>query len=335
MKNFVPLGTGNSRLMKSSIPAGTTWEQALAMLIAGTFPYDTGQLNAAGISQQGDPLNKNTLLKDATAQSYGLGTDAVPDDVLSKLSRFHSGLGNEYLWAKYGYEEGIILESSETTKNLLYNMSTIYISYSDEAIISNGEISLVSPTKIRVGGGNASSTSSVIIGKYIEIYQNTAKQAVGYCTSSTTASGQISVVYKKATVGQKSQLLGYVNSPDENAYPPSISDGYSYTAVGQLGDKAQIATGSYTGTNTYGSSDPNTLTFDFPVKVLIIRARTSNASDYGATIISGGEIPIESYSANTRYIIVTSFGTTVSWYSADAYMQLNIDNYSYDYVAIG
>lgn len=86
MKNFVPLGTGNSRLMKSSIPAGTTWEQALAMLIAGTFPYDTGQLNAAGISQQGDPLNKNTLLKDATAQKYGGGDTMVPDDVLAMLA---------------------------------------------------------------------------------------------------------------------------------------------------------------------------------------------------------------------------------------------------------
>lgn len=86
MKNFVPLGTGNSRLMKSSIPAGTTWEQALAMLIAGTFPYDTGQLNAAGISQQGDPLNKNTLLKDATAQSYGGDETMVPDEVLAMLA---------------------------------------------------------------------------------------------------------------------------------------------------------------------------------------------------------------------------------------------------------
>lgn len=86
MKNFVPLGTGNSRLMKSSIPAGTTWEQALAMLIAGTFPYDTGQLNAAGISQQGDPLNKNTLLKDATAQKYGGDDTMVPDDVLAMLA---------------------------------------------------------------------------------------------------------------------------------------------------------------------------------------------------------------------------------------------------------
>lgn len=37
--------------------------------------------------QQGTPLNKASLLKDATAALYGLGTGAVPDDVLSKLSK--------------------------------------------------------------------------------------------------------------------------------------------------------------------------------------------------------------------------------------------------------
>src|SRR5699024_6770472 len=38
-------------------------------------------------TQQGDPLNKATLLKDATAALFGLGTDAVPDDVLGLLSK--------------------------------------------------------------------------------------------------------------------------------------------------------------------------------------------------------------------------------------------------------
>lgn len=33
-------------------------------------------------TQEGTPLNKATLLKDATAALFGLGTDAVPDDVL-------------------------------------------------------------------------------------------------------------------------------------------------------------------------------------------------------------------------------------------------------------
>lgn len=36
-------------------------------------------------TEEGTPLNKNTLLKDATAALYGLGSDAVPDDVLGML----------------------------------------------------------------------------------------------------------------------------------------------------------------------------------------------------------------------------------------------------------
>ena len=35
-------------------------------------------------TQAGTPLNKATLLSDSTAALFGLGTDAVPDDVLAK-----------------------------------------------------------------------------------------------------------------------------------------------------------------------------------------------------------------------------------------------------------
>lgn len=38
-------------------------------------------------TQAGTPLNKATLLKDATAALFGLGTGAVPDDILSLLSK--------------------------------------------------------------------------------------------------------------------------------------------------------------------------------------------------------------------------------------------------------
>lgn len=37
--------------------------------------------------QEGTPLNKASLLKDATAVLYGQGVDAVPDDILSILSK--------------------------------------------------------------------------------------------------------------------------------------------------------------------------------------------------------------------------------------------------------
>lgn len=41
-------------------------------------------------TQEGDPLNKDTLLKDTTAALFGLGGTAVPDDVLKKISVFFS-----------------------------------------------------------------------------------------------------------------------------------------------------------------------------------------------------------------------------------------------------
>ena len=87
-------------------------------------------------TQEGTPLNKASLLKDATASLFGLGTDALPDDALNLLSRFQAGLGNEYVWAKY----------------------------------DNGD------------------------------------------------------------------FAGYVNSPDPNMYPPSNSDGFTYSRLGQIGD---------------------------------------------------------------------------------------------------
>ncbi|WP_298030308.1 hypothetical protein, partial [uncultured Dysosmobacter sp.] len=39
------------------------------------------------VDEEGTLVNKSTLLKDATAALYGLGTEAVPDEVLAALSK--------------------------------------------------------------------------------------------------------------------------------------------------------------------------------------------------------------------------------------------------------
>ena len=101
MENLVPLGTGNSRFMKSNIPASTTLTQLIQMLNNGTFPYDVGTINPAGISQQGTPLNKDTLLKDATAALYGYSDPGpiVPDHLfatLSKAALYYSTVAPKY-----------------------------------------------------------------------------------------------------------------------------------------------------------------------------------------------------------------------------------------------
>ena len=46
-------------------------------------------------TQAGTPLNKATFLKDATAALYGLGTGAVPDDVLAELGKY-----KQYWWRR-------------------------------------------------------------------------------------------------------------------------------------------------------------------------------------------------------------------------------------------
>lgn len=98
MQDFVPLGTGNSRSLKSAVPAGTSWEQALEMLRNGTFPIDIGAVNDSGVAQKGTPLHRATLLSAETEALYpGLPENPVPDDVFAVLSSYSYVIKGEYI----------------------------------------------------------------------------------------------------------------------------------------------------------------------------------------------------------------------------------------------
>lgn len=73
---------GTSRLMRAELPA--TYEEFRAKCRDGAQPLDI-LFNALGWSQLPTFLNKANLLKDQTADMFGLGTDAVPDDVLATI----------------------------------------------------------------------------------------------------------------------------------------------------------------------------------------------------------------------------------------------------------
>lgn len=96
MIDSVLKGTGNSRFLKSAVPAGTSWADALAMLQAGTFPIDFNGINTEGFQQVGTPLNKANLLKDATALTLGLTGDVVPNDMFNALAH----AGDLHVWKK-------------------------------------------------------------------------------------------------------------------------------------------------------------------------------------------------------------------------------------------
>ena len=87
MQDMVPLGTGNSRFLKSVAnikslyPDYDAFTEALA---AGTFPIDLNGVNPAGVSQTGTALNKANLLSDATgAKCGGASTPNAAFDYLS------------------------------------------------------------------------------------------------------------------------------------------------------------------------------------------------------------------------------------------------------------
>ena len=96
MIDSVLKGTGNSRFLKSAVPAGTSWADALAMLQAGTFPIDFNGINTDGFQQVGTPLNKANLLKDATAAQIGLPPSTTPDGMFRALGN----TGELHVWRK-------------------------------------------------------------------------------------------------------------------------------------------------------------------------------------------------------------------------------------------
>ena len=350
MENLVPLGTGNSRFMKSNISPSTTLAQLIQMLNNGTFPYDVGTINPAGISQQGDPINKDTLLKDATAALYGLGSDAVPDDVLAYLGQY-----SQYWWKRTSISDyspvigttsvQVVAEGGMSGVDTVYCSGTISIS-------STGIITLDNPVSCGPGTGNE---PTVLRGKY---FTTTRSGMSGVFYAATDAEAYVSggsplywnVECGQVTAQQTSEPVDYVHSSDRDAYPDSGESGnYTYQFLGVPFDNAveapKIETGSYVGTGTYGASNPNTLTFDFEPKVVFIQGTSlSNYSGYfGGCFVkntSAGPVFMSTENNNNQgayWAVMTEWdGKSFAYYSkvSNAY-QMNLSGGTYTYLAIG
>ena len=109
----------------------------------------------------------------------------------------------------------------------------------------------------------------------------------------------------------------------------------------------KIETGSYVGTGTSGSGNPNTLTFPFEPKfVVILRGSGSTSPSYNAGDpknaplfmargINGITQQGGSSAAYWGYNSAEWDGNSVKWYSNDASKQKNLSDSTYYYVAIG
>lgn len=160
MIDSVLKGTGNSRFLKSAVPAGTSWADALAMLQAGTFPIDFNGINTEGFQQVGTPLNKANLLKDATAAQIGLPPSTTPDGMFQALGN----TGDLYVWRKTVVTKEPIPEvpgsytlGRAAITNLARMTSNGYNGYAANILVSkeikvnlDGSVELVSPTSRRM-----------------------------------------------------------------------------------------------------------------------------------------------------------------------------------------
>ena len=132
-------------------------------------------------------------------------------------------------------------------------------------------------------------------------------------------------------VNKMQQVTGY----------PAIPAGTTIEYLGVLGDKTSIETGSYVGTGTSGSKNPNTLTFGFEPKFVHIQSYSIGNGDstgYGfAFFLSGTRgFTIGPSSSNDLFSLNAKFNKNIlSWYQANEYAQLNEKNVKYFFAALG
>ena len=318
-------------------------------------------------TQEGTPLNKATFLKDATAALYGLGTSAVPDDVLAELGKYkqywwrrrlpageweyvQSSYRNEYPDSSesngYVVKVGNIISERD---QIAANDARTPIKYADAVITSQtGTLSLVSPSELTVSGTTVSKYN-VLKGKYILLED-------GATTGSTSGFLLTGVYYiPDDAIFSISSSSRQIVSVDKYAIVTAspLIDGYEYNYLGIPFDNAvtapKIETGSYVGTGTYGQANPNTLTFGFAPKLVIVFTKDYGLRPYGSSngywyhsfLWTLGQDEILSASTGTNFLSVSTNGFTFSWWyksgvsSKQAENQLNKENTTYGYVAIG
>lgn len=339
---------GTSRLMRANLPA--TYEEFKTQAAAGTLPLDV-LFNESGWSQFPTFLNKANLLRDNTAALFGLNADAVPDDALSYLGQY-----NLHWWKTTAtsttsahYTMGGLTSSGQITA-----VGTVYYKGSSIAVDANGNLSIPNETSVV-----PTNTATSVAGSYIRCEASDGNKFY-YCDTGSTikkyGTNTLTLTNYKVVTGHPAVTnvgaVAYLQSTERNTYPHSGTvNGLEYEYLGIPFDNSvnapKIATGSYTGTGTYGASNPNSLTFDFVPKMLFILESSKDGRPIFSIFCTWPEALSSSY-AHYGYTALTSAltitgtkafakftGTTFSWYATDsARNQMNSNEYNYRYIAI-
>lgn len=209
--------------------------------------------------------------------------------------------------------------------------------YSDSVVVnSDGVVSLGgNPTQLILASWDTPDVCDVLKGKF----------ACPVTTGSRFSTNEV-VFFPNDTVFSKSSVSGGYVAINAEQYQivtgyPAIPAGTTIKYLGVLGDKTSIETGSYVGTGTSGSGNPNTLTFGFEPKFVHIQSYSIGNGDstgYGfAFFLSGTRgFTIGPSSSNDLFSLNAKFNKNIlSWYQANEYAQLNEKNVKYFFAALG
>ena len=295
-------------------------------------------------TQAGDPLNKATLWSDVTAALFGLGVDSVPNDGFAYLGKYA-----QHWWRRREYKPTEILfgEAENITVSWRSSSSGVWsVSYSEDITILGSSVLLKDPKTLNVSYKTYTEANK-LKGKYFLEYDSTTVCYVEPTASDATRRGSYYVYIngkkiQSVSPGHPTGEWEYVKSSSRSAYPDSgEQDGYEYEYLGipfdnAVGPDVQIENGSYVGTGTYGQNNPNSLTFGFVPKFVLIQ---TNDLKLEITMLLNG---ITATGNNTgsgssdRQVKPTWSNNTVSWYvDGDADNQRNISGTTYYYIAIG
>ena len=93
----------------------------------------------------------------------------------------------------------------------------------------------------------------------------------------------------------------------------------------------KVTAGSYTGNGQYGKETPNSLSFPFPPKFLMI----AEPQGYSVIVINNSQYALYG-GVGAWYLFATWSGNSVSWYSPDSERdQMNSSGKTYTYYAFG
>ena len=262
-----------------------------------------------------------TYLTSTNRNAYQDGDDEVPAKYM--LGDIHSGdsVLVEWGWVKY--------------------------KYSNEVKVSGDSLVLVSPSTITIHAGpnpvDPSEAAEVLPGKYIEIEDGGSGGDLGFEEHTIyfiPTDAEITTAPADTGAGAAGSMV-ITKKYQDVLLIPAIPAGTTIEYLGVLGDKTSIETGSYVGTGTSGSGNPNTLTFGFEPKFVHIQSYSIGNGDstgYGfAFFLSGTRgFTIGPSSSNDLFSLDAKFNKNIlSWYQDNEYAQLNEKNVKYFFAALG